>query len=105
MYVPGDSLLGYPNREIRKSDVARTRRQATGSRSLPAVRQALAAPPRGEAAMTPLIAPLIPPRAQRPGARQDGHGPPLPVVASAKLPTRVPGQGLHRRNRSPEARP
>ena len=37
------------------------------------------APPCGEAAMTaPLIAPLIPPRARprRPGARQDGDGPP-----------------------------
>jgi hypothetical protein len=29
----------------------------------------------------------------------------LPVAASAKLPTRVPGQGLHRRNRSAEAGP
>ena len=55
----------------------------------------------------PLIAPLIPPRA-RPGGREHGRtgtARRLPVAASAKLPTRVPGQGLHGRNRSPEARP
>ena len=48
------------------------------------------------------------PRVRVPGGREHGRtgtASRLSVAASAKLPARVPGQGLHGRNRSPEAGP
>src|SRR5262249_42651387 len=80
-----------------KPDSARTRRQGAGSRSLPAARRAVPAPPHGEAVMTaPLIAPLVPPRA-RPGAREHGRPPTarrLRVAAAPDVPA-VPDDVLY----------